>query len=201
LQSALELEYTKLKKMMPWLKEAIIQSDQAVNFHGIEAAIVNRDIGEHTGINITEVVFTEAGEGKGEVDADSGLSKLGLKRYRDRGNDYEDAEELFKGLEEERLPGQWNAVMVVDRSRGDELDRSQTKVRNQSAMMWFGYPDDGTIVWRESRHMGPGLVRCVGTRAWGAGLRCTIRVWVGNWHSGRSPRCSHHPPLALQLCR
>ena len=51
-----------------------------MNFHGIEAAIVNRDIGDLTGIKVKKIIFTEAGEGKGEVDMDNGLSKGGLQR-------------------------------------------------------------------------------------------------------------------------
>ena len=170
LQSALEVEYSQLAKMMPWLTEAFVQSDQAVNFHGVEAAVVSRDIGKLTGIFVKEIVFTEAGEGKGEVDGDNGLSKLGLKRYRDRGNDYEDAEELFKALEEERLPGQWNGVMEMDRSQSGAIHTSETSVRNQSAMMVFGFPGNGTIVWHESRGMGPGLIRCV--RGGRGGILC-----------------------------
>ena len=87
------------------------------------------------------------------MDSDNGLCKSSLQRYRDRGNDYEDAEELFAAVEDdERLPGQLNIVM-----QGAHVTAETRRVPNQSYMMVFSYTKGSkriTHVGRVARH-GP----------------------------------------------
>lgn len=165
LQSVLELQYTKLKKALPWLSGGgFVQSDGASNYHCMESIIADRDIGDITGMKVLEHIFTAAGEGKGEGDSEGGRKMQGLRRFQDREQaDLECATEIYKGLESERSQGEVNILMVTKRKNqvslsGDGKAKGTPPPPGQKSMLLFKFPQDSDkdVIMMEVRKVGQG---------------------------------------------
>ena len=94
----------------PWLREerrAMVQSDNASNYRDATTEVNEPLFGTR--------VFSAEGMGKDESDANTGVNKGVLKRYRDRGNALESSVDVLAGVGSSKIPGQTNAVIKIDR--------------------------------------------------------------------------------------
>jgi hypothetical protein len=151
-----ELQYERIGKEMPWLKSVYGQSDQCDDYHSTQAVIAFSQLGrgESLKLRIVEHGHTEPGEGKNVVDMKCGQGKQDLARDRDAGNNHEDADEIFDGLERRRRVGDYYTVMEIDRSK--EQQKKKPALPNIHDYEHSTYSDNGDIVCREAWGYGPG---------------------------------------------
>lgn len=146
---------------MPWIKQVFGQSDQCDDYHSTQAIVAFAQIGRdgdgrRDGIQVAEHGYTEAGEGKGEVDMSCGQGKQDLARDRDAGHDHETAEEIWAGLERWRRNGDVNVVMGMDREA--EVRVGAPPIPGIHDFQHVEFRQNGDVVLREAWELGRGRV-------------------------------------------
>lgn len=113
-KSVLEASVSNFLRARPWLNEgrrAFVQSDNASNYRDPTTEIDILVVGTR--------VFSEAGMGKDEGDADGAVNKRGLKRARDAGTGVESAGDCMGITDGLKIPGSTNAVLKLCRGNED----------------------------------------------------------------------------------
>jgi hypothetical protein len=103
-------------KSRPWLDEkrrCFLQSDGAVNYHEPTTEVDLYWIGTRC--------FSEPGEGKDWIDANSALVKCQMRRQRNKGFFQQNAFQYFKSAEEHVIIGNTNCVIEIDASKDKKV--------------------------------------------------------------------------------
>lgn len=135
----------------PWLDEkrrCFLQSDGAVNYHEPTTEVDVHWIGSRC--------FSEPGEGKDWIDANSAIVKCIMRRCRNKGFFQQNAFQYFVSAEDRVVPGNTNCVIEIDSSKEEKvtlnkLGKQRACVPGIRNFALFAVDDDaGTITFWES---------------------------------------------------